>query len=65
MVGPCDWDADTFEPYALGVVKGGADDRRVVPAAFCFDGVERVADVPAWVYAREECAGGDGRELGG
>lgn len=64
MVSPCDWDSDSLEACALGVVKGRGYDGRVVPAAFGFHGVERVADVPAGVDAREKSAGGDGGKLG-
>jgi hypothetical protein len=63
VVGPRDWDTDAFESSFLRIVEGSADNGRVVPTAFCFHGVECVAEIPPRVNLVKEAASGDGAEL--
>lgn len=49
----------------LCVVECGAYDGRIVPIPLCFNGVQCVAEVPAWVDGVKPFACGDGCEFGG
>lgn len=49
VVGPGHRYTNAFESGSFDVVKGAADDGGIVPVAFVFDSVERVADVPPGV----------------
>lgn len=65
VVGPGHWYTDAFETGSFDIVKGAADDGGIVPVAFVFDGVERVANVPAGVQFRKVGPRRDGGEFRG
>lgn len=63
VVRPGHGNTDALEAGSFGVVKGTANDRRVVPVALGLHGIERVANVPAWVQLRKEGTSRHGREF--
>src|SRR5947209_5860146 len=45
--------------HLLNVVESGRDDRRIVPAPFCLNSIERVTNIPPRIDSIEEFAGRD------